>query len=66
LKNIATVIRAADIMACQAKIGFYFTARHDEVGPELLDALGITPAQFEEVRASVPQQLEEAETTLKS
>ncbi len=66
LRNIATVIRAADIMACQAKIGFYFTARHDEIGPEILEALGITQAQFEEVRASVPQQLEEAEATLKS
>jgi hypothetical protein len=53
-------------MACQAKIGFYFTARHDEISPELLEALGITPEQFEEVRASVPQQLEEAEATLKS
>ena len=66
LKNIATVIRAADIMACQEKIGFYFTARHDDISPEILEALGITAAQFEEVRASVPQQLEEAEATLKS
>ena len=66
LKSIATLVRAADVMACQEKIGFYFTARHDHINAETLDALGITAAQFEEVRASVPQQLEEAEATLKS
>lgn len=64
LKNIATVIRVADVMACQEKIGFHFTARHDSIKPELLDDLGITQAQLEEIRASIPKQLAEAEATL--
>lgn len=66
LRNIATLIQAADIMACQERVGFYLTARQDEPNAEMLDTLGITQAQLEEVRASVPKQLEEAETTLKS
>ncbi len=65
LRNIATVIQAADIMVCQERVGFYLTARGDEITPQVLDTLGITQAQLEEVRAGVPQQLEEAEATLR-
>jgi len=65
LRNIATVIQAADIMVCQERVGFYLTALGDEITPQILDTLGITQAQLEEVRAGVPQQLEEAEATLR-
>ncbi len=66
LRNIASVIQAADILACQERIGFYFTARNDTITQETLDGLGICAEQLEEVRAGLPAQLEEAEATLRS
>jgi len=64
LRNIATLIQVADILVCQELIGFYMTAKNDAVTPEMLTTLGITETQLEEVRASLPQQLAEAEGTL--
>lgn len=65
LRNIATVIQAADILACEEKVGFYYTARGKAISQEMLDTLAITQEQVDEVRANVPAQLEEAEATLK-
>ena len=64
LQNLATLIRLADVLCCQEKIGFYLTARHDVITDEMLDALSITQEQIEEVRAVLPEQLAEAEVTL--
>ena len=64
-RNIATVIQAADILACEEKVGFYYTARGKAISQEMLDTLAITQEQVDEVRANVPAQLEEAEATLK-
>ncbi len=66
LKNIASLIRLADVMVCQDKVGFYLTACNETVNPETLDLLGITQAQLDGVRASLPEQLTEAEATLTS
>lgn len=66
LRNMATIIRVADVMACQDKVGFYYSARGDSINQEMLDVLGITQEQFDEVRANVPEQLAEAEATLQS
>jgi HD-like signal output (HDOD) protein len=64
LRNIATLIQVADMLCCQEKIGFYLTAPHDPVTDELLDVLGITGEQLEEVRASLADQVADAEATL--
>ncbi len=64
LRNMATLIRIADIICCHEQIGFYLTASNDTVTEEMLDLLGITSEQLEELRADLPDQLAEAEITL--
>ncbi len=64
LKNMATLIQAADVLACQQRIGVYLTARGEAITPEMLDVLHITEEQIEEIRAGLAEQLTEAEGTL--
>ena len=64
LKNIATLVHVADILACQEQIGFYITAQGEQISEESLETLGITHEHVEEVRANLAEQLEEAEATL--
>jgi len=66
LRNIASLIQAGDILACQEKVGFYLTADDKQMSDETLDVLGLTREQFETVRAELPEQLAEAEATLTS
>lgn len=66
VKNLASLIHLADVIACQEKIGFYLTAQNEEVYGEKLEALGITNEQIDEIRAELPELLEEAEATLSS
>lgn len=66
LRNMATLIRMADVMVCEEKLGFYYSARGDTMTQEQLDTLGITQSQVDEVRANVAEQLAEAEATLQA
>jgi len=66
LRNMAMLIQAADILACQEKVGFYLTADDQQVSDDMHSQLGITREQFEEVRANLPDQLADAEATLTS
>ncbi len=66
LKNIATLIQTADILACQEKVGFYLTADEMQISDETLETLGIAHEQVEEVRANLAEQLADAEATLTS
>lgn len=64
LKNMAAIIRIADVVACQEKLGFYLTAQNEEINPALLELLGLAPEQVEQVREALTTQLTEAEATL--
>ncbi len=64
LKNMATLIHVADVIVCQEKAGFYLTAQHAAINPEHLELLSISEEQLSEVRASLPEQLADAESTL--
>ncbi len=64
LRNMAMLIQAADIMVCEEKIGFYLTAQNQTITDDMLEALAVTREQVEEVRAELPDQLAEAESTL--
>jgi HD-like signal output (HDOD) protein len=64
LKNIATLVQTADILACQQKIGFYLTADEKQVCDETLEVLGLSREQLESVAAELPDQLADAESTL--
>lgn len=64
LRNMAMLIRIADILCCNEKIGFYLTAAGNIITEEMLDTISVTPEQLEEVRLGLPEQLEEAEANL--
>jgi HD-like signal output (HDOD) protein len=64
LRNIATAIQLADILCSQDEVGFYLTQRTGEITEEMLDTLGITRAQVEEVRVGLADQITEAEVSL--
>ena len=64
VRNLATVIRTADILCCQEKIGFYLTAQHAEITEEMLDVLAIKPETLDEIRANLPEKLGDVEAAL--
>ncbi|MBI1826414.1 MAG: HDOD domain-containing protein [Planctomycetes bacterium] len=64
LKNIASVIHIADVMACQEKVGFYLTSQNDQIAPAIIESLGIPQAAIDEIRAALPEHLADAEATL--
>ena len=64
LRNIAMLIQLADIVCCQDEIGFNLSQRNGKITEEMLDTLGITQAQIEEIRAGLPDQITEAEVSL--
>lgn len=66
VKNMARLIHVADVMACQERVGFYLTAQNEELSGEILETLGIDDEQIDQLRAELPELLEEAEATLSS
>jgi putative nucleotidyltransferase with HDIG domain len=64
LRNMAILIKVADVLSCQEKLGFYLTHQQGRITPDVLEALSMSAAQFEEVRAVLPEKLQEAESTL--
>ncbi len=64
LRNMATLVQVADVLCCQEKIGFYLTVFDATIEPHMLDMLGITEGQLEEVRVSMPDAVADAEATL--
>lgn len=64
LRNMATLIQIADVLVCQEQIGFYLTSRDTEVTGEMLDMIGVTREQLEDVRTNLPDQLADAEANL--
>ena len=64
LRNLATLIRTADVLCCQERIGFYLTAQGTEITEEMMDLLGIQPEQIDEIRANLPEKLAATESAL--
>lgn len=64
LRNMATLLQIADVLCCQEQYGFYLSAQHGEITEEKLDTIGITEAQLNEVRRTLPEHLADAESTL--
>ncbi|MCH7591466.1 MAG: HDOD domain-containing protein [Planctomycetes bacterium] len=64
LRNMATLVQVADILCCQEKIGFYLSADGGTIESYMLETLGVTEMQLEEIRASMPDAVAEAEATL--
>ncbi len=66
LRNLATLVQTADTLCCQEKIGFYLTAQNSTITEEMLEQLGITPEQIEELRIALPEKVADAESVLAS
>ena len=66
LRNMAPLIRIADVVCCEEKLGFYLTARNGSITEEMLDTVGVIPKRMEELRAHLPEKLAEAEAVLAS
>jgi len=64
LRNLANLIHVADVVACEEKLGFYYTAQHERLEPATLEMLQVTPEQINETRAGLRDQLTEAEASL--
>lgn len=66
LRNMARLIQVADVLACQEQVGFYLTAQDDDITSQMLEALSLSQEQLDEVRATLAEQVSDAETTLAS
>lgn len=64
LRKLATLIQLADILACEAQIGFYLTAQHNAITSTMLETLALSGEQVEGVRATLAEQVTDAEMTL--
>ncbi|MGD2108505.1 MAG: HDOD domain-containing protein [Phycisphaerae bacterium] len=64
LRNMATLIRMADVLCCQEKTGFHLTAQNESVTDQMLDTISITREQLDSVRDTLSEQVAEAEATL--
>ncbi len=66
LRNMATLIQMADVLCCQEEVGFYLTAHNGTITEDMLDLLGITNEQLEQIRIELPEKVADAESTLAS
>ncbi len=64
LQKLGNVVKTADVLCCQEKFGFYQTHESGEITDAILEDIGITREQLEEVRAELPEQVADAEGTL--
>ena len=64
LQPFGSIVRAADILACDLKLGFHLTANADELSDELLDRIDLSRDQLPQLCDELQQGLEEAEGNL--
>jgi HD-like signal output (HDOD) protein len=65
-RKMVTLVRVADVLACQLEIGFNLSAMNETITPEDLQTIGLSEAKLEEIRADLPEAAETAEATLSS
>jgi len=66
LQSLGYLIRLADVICCQDKIGFHLTAADVEITDEMLDAVGLPRDQMDEVVETLHAELDAAESSLSS
>jgi HD-like signal output (HDOD) protein len=64
LQKLGFTLQVADILCCNEKLGFYLTAFGQEITPEMLEPIGVTAEQVEEIKTGLPEAVEEAEGML--
>lgn len=61
-RQMTEIVHVADILACKAEIGFSMTAGNDELTPERLAAVNISPTDAESILAQLPEQVRASES----
>jgi HD-like signal output (HDOD) protein len=64
LQRLGFTIQAADILCCQQKLGCYLTCQGQELTEDILDAVGLTADQVEEIKDNLEEELSEAKSIL--
>lgn len=64
--KIVTLVRVADVLACQLELGFNLSAKDESILPDDLATIGIDEAGLEALRSVLPEETEAAEATLSS
>lgn len=57
----ATLVYIADVLVCHERIGFHLTAEEQPLDDVLLESVGLTETDFNEVRGNLPELVDEAE-----
>lgn len=60
-KRVVMAIQIADTVCCQNELGFYLTAQFQEVTDEMLELIGVSAHQVEEVLELLPERVRETE-----
>ncbi|NLX12816.1 MAG: HDOD domain-containing protein [Phycisphaerales bacterium] len=61
---LPTLVYIADTLACHERIGFYLTGDEQDVDDVLLETVGLSEADFGEVREQLPEYIQSAESML--
>ncbi|GMU36625.1 MAG: HDOD domain-containing protein [Phycisphaerae bacterium] len=64
LQKLGNVVKIADVLCCQEKLGFFYTHENGQITDAMLEDIGISREQLDETRAELPDQLADAEGTL--
>jgi len=64
LRCVGNILRCADVLCCGERIGFSLTESDGKLPPEVLDEVGITLDQLDEVREQLLPEVTEAENVL--
>ncbi|MCG3132129.1 MAG: hypothetical protein FLDDKLPJ_02946 [Phycisphaerae bacterium] len=64
LQKLGNVVKVADVLCCQEKLGFFYTHENGQITDAMLEDIGISREQLDETRAELPEQLADAEGTL--
>lgn len=64
LQKLGNVVKIADVLCCQEKLGFFYTHENGQITDGMLEDIGISREQLDETRAELPEQLADAEGTL--
>lgn len=64
LRKFGSIIRAADVLCCNERLGFHLTAGGQELSDDLLELIGLSRDRIPEIVESLGEELEAAESIL--
>ena len=64
VRELPVLVHIADVLACHMRLGFWLTAHDAELDPALLESVGISDQDLEQVQAQIPEELEAAQAVM--